>query len=267
MSKYLSIFKISFAQEFAYRANFVMWRVRNVLQFILIFFLWDSVYTEPGQSFFGYNQSEILTYIFGLLIVRAIVLSARATDVAGEVARGDLSNYLVKPISYFKYWWTRDVSSKVLNIIFATVEVIILYFILKPNFYIQTNPVYLLSFILAIIFAVTIYFALIFIASAAPFWWPEIAWGAQFLLTAIFIEFLSGALFPLDILPEKLLNVLSYTPFPYLIFFPIEVYLGKISYPMIAKGLIVSAVWGVLLIYLMKRVWRNGMKVYQSHGR
>jgi ABC-2 type transport system permease protein len=125
----------------------------------------------------------------------------------------------------------------------------------------------MISFLLAIFIAVVIYFALLFIASAVPFWWPEIAWGAQFLLTVIFIEFLSGALFPLDVLPEKLFAILSYTPFPYLIFFPIEVYLGKIPYPLMAKGLIVSAIWGVFLIYLMKRVWGKGMKVYQSHGR
>ena len=209
MSKYISIFKISFAQEFAYRANFIMWRVRNLMQFILVFFLWDAAFVRPNQTLFGYTQDQIATYIFGLLIVRAIVLSVRSNEIASEIARGDLSNYLVKPFSYFRYWWTRDISSKALNIIFASVEFLILYLILKPQLYFQTDPVYITSFLIVLGLAVVIYFILLLIASAVPFWWPENAWGAHFLLTVIFVEFLSGAIFPLDVLPEQLLTVLS----------------------------------------------------------
>src|SRR4030042_569121 len=95
MKKYLSVFKISFQQEFAYRVNFIMWRVRNVTQLFLVFFLWDTVFSAQGKVIFGYDKTRILTYVFGLLIIRAFVLSARAVDVAGEVANGDLSNYLI----------------------------------------------------------------------------------------------------------------------------------------------------------------------------
>jgi len=103
VKKYLQIFKLSFQQEFAYRLNFVMWRVRNILQIILLFFLWSSVFKDPQTEVFGYNQEKILTYVFGILILRAIVFSARAVDVAGEISNGDITNFLLKPVSYFKY--------------------------------------------------------------------------------------------------------------------------------------------------------------------
>lgn len=128
MKKYLELFKISFQQEFVYRLNFIMWRVRNVLQIFLVFFLWDTVFSNSQRVVFGYDRAKILTYVFGLVLVRAFVLSARAVDVGGEVARGDLSNYLLKPISYFKYWLTRDLSSKALNLIFAVFETTALFY-------------------------------------------------------------------------------------------------------------------------------------------
>ena len=149
--RYLAVFKISFQQEFAYRASFIMWRVRNVLQIFIVFFLWDTVFSVQGREVFGYDRTRMLTYVFGLIIVRAFVLSARAQDVAGHIARGELSNYLVRPINYFKYWFTRDLSSKLLNIAFAVVEIIILYFVLRPPFFIQTNPFSILSFILTVV--------------------------------------------------------------------------------------------------------------------
>ena len=267
MSKYLTIFKISLAQEFAYRTSFIMWRVRNVLSIFLIFFLWDAVFSDPGRTLFGYDRTKILTYVFLLLIVRGLVLSVKSYDVAGEIGRGDLTNYLTKPLSYFKYWLTRDASSKTLNIIFAIGETILLYLILKPPFYIQTNPVFLVSFLVVLIIAMLIYFVIIFILSSISFWAPELAWGVGWLFITVIIEFMSGAVFPLDVFPRAVQDVLSLTPFPYLIFFPIQVYLGQISTPVIIKGVLVSGIWLVVLWSIFNSLWKRGLRVYQSHGK
>ena len=267
MAKYLTIFKISLQQEFVYRASFIMWRVRNVLQIFLVFFLWDAVFSQNDRFIFGYDRGKILTYVFGLLIIRAAVLSARAVDVAGEVSRGDLSNYLLKPVDYFKYWLTRDFSSKILNLGFAAVEASLLYLILKPPFFLQTSPVFLFSFLLSLVLAIFIFFVLLFMTSAVPFWMPELAWGAQFLVVAIVVEFLSGALFPLDILPQTWLNILYLTPFPYLIFFPLQLYLGKVQGLAIVKGLLIAFGWSAILWFLLGKIWQRGLKVYQAYGR
>ncbi|MFV1916944.1 MAG: ABC transporter permease, partial [Patescibacteria group bacterium] len=212
------MFKISFQQEFVYRVSFIMWRVRNVLQIFLVFFLWDTVFFDSGREVFGYDRTKILTYVFGLLLVRAFVLSARTVEVAGEISSGDLSNYLLKPLSYFRYWLTRDISSKALNLTFALAEGSILFLILKPPFFLQTNFFLIIGFLIALVIAMFIYFVLLFITSSVPFWIPEAGWGVHFLVTVVIIEFLSGALFPLDILPSVIQDFLNLTPFPYLIF-------------------------------------------------
>lgn len=267
MRKYWQIFSISFQQEFAYKLNFIMWRVRNILQVILVFFLWDAAFSNPGRTLFGYTKPQILTYVFGVLIVRSFVLSARAVDVAGEVANGDLSNYLVKPISYFKYWLTRDISSKALNLIFAFFETLALYLIIRPPFFLQTNPFYLIAFFVSLISAMFIFFTLLFMTSSIPFWVPEVAWGAQFLVVVIVIEFLSGSLFPIDILPGVLQRILYSLPFPYLIFFPLQTYLGKLPIAQVLSGLLVSISWSIILWLILKFIWSKGLKVYQAYGR
>lgn len=244
-----------------------MWRVRNVFQIFLVFFLWDAIFTDNSRVIFGYNRTQMLTYVFGLMIVRALVLSAKANSISGEIANGDFSNYLLKPINFFKYWMTRDISSKVLNLVFAGFEAFLLFFILKPAFFLQTNPLQLFGFVISIVIAVFIFSMIVFIVSSVPFWKPEMAWGAQFLLFAIIIEFLSGALFPIDILPSALQNILYLTPFPYLIFFPLEIYLGKTSGIALIQGIAIAFFWSVALWFIMNSIWRRGLKVYQSHGR
>lgn len=267
MKKYLSVFRISFSQEFAYRLNFIMWRVRNVAQIFLVFFLWSSVFAGQRQELFGYNRDKILTYVFGILILRAIVLSARAVDVASEISSGDITNLLLKPINYFRYWFTRDISSKALNLVFAAVEATLLFFILKPPFFVQTNPLNIVLFIVAILLAVAIFFHLLFLVNMIAFWVPEAGWAGQFLFIVIFSEFLSGGVFPIDILPQVLQNIIYALPFPYLLFFPLQVYLGKLSTMTMLQGLAVSFVWLLILVFTVNYVWSKGIKKYEAVGR
>ena len=265
--KYWGIFKISFEQEFAYRLNFILWRVRNVFQILLTYFLWSTVFANPQTQIFGYDREKILTYVFGIMIVRALVLSARAMDVSGDIANGDLSNYLLKPISYFKYWLTRDISSKALNLIFAVIEFTTLFIILKPPFFFQMNVITMVTFLITIILAMFIYFFLLFLISSIPFWAPEIGWGSHFLVTVVIIEALSGSLFPINILPNVFQSIVLVTPFPYLIYFPVEVYLGNISGTALIGGLMISVAWTGVLWFALNFVWKKGLKVYQAFGR
>lgn len=266
MKKYLSVFKISFQQEFAYRINFIMWRVRNVLQIFLIFFLWDTVFADPGKVVFGYNRSQILTYVFGILIMRSVVLSARSVDVAGDVSSGRLTNYLIRPVSYFKYWFTRDLSSKALNLSFASIEFILLFVLLKPPFFFQTNFLSLVLFILSLGIAVAIFFLLLSLFSMFSLWHPEQAWGPSFLLL-IFVEFLGGGVFPLDILPAAVQRGLYFTPFPHLLFIPLQTYLGQIDMATSIKSIFLASMWLGFLFVALKKVWSSGLKIYKSEGR
>lgn len=267
MKKYFQIFKISFQQEFSYRLNFIMWRVRNVLQIILTFFLWSSVFKNPETQVFGYNQEKILTYVFGILILRAIVFSARAVDIAGEISNGDITNFLLKPVSYFRYWATRDVASKALNLGFSIFEITVLMLILRPNLFIQTNIFTLFAVLVSLIFAVILFFCLLFITNMSAFWMPESGWAAQFLFIVIITDFFSGGIFPLDIFPLAFQKFLYSTPFPYLLFFPLQVYLGKLAGFEIIRGLITSFVWVLILFVMLKFVWTKGLRRYSAEGR
>ena len=237
------------------------------MQIFLVFFLWDAVFKDPGRVVFGYNREGILTYVLGLIIVKSFVFSSKSMDVAGEISRGELSNYLVKPVSYFKYWITRDLSSKSLNLSFAFFETLFLFLILKPSFFIQTDPILLIFFLLSLILAFSLFSLLLFIVSAITFWMPEAGWGAHFLISIISVEFMSGALFPLDILPHFLQRIVNYTPFPYMVFFPMQVYLGKILDSAAVKGILISGLWILVLYFIMTLVWRKGLKVYEAYGR
>jgi ABC-2 type transport system permease protein len=266
MQKYLTVFAVDWQNQFIYRLNFILWRVRNILRLLMIYFLWNGIFTT-NNSIAGYSRPEMLTYVFLVLVITSIVLSAPSADsIGGEIGSGDLSNYLVKPISYLKYWFTRDLSSKLLNLSFALVEICLLWVILKPEIYISPNPLIWLATLVSLGFATPIYYLINASARFVSFWMPENTWGLSFMVI-VFMEMTSGMIFPIDVLPDLAQKILQFTPFPYLIFYPASIFLGKIEGWNLFWILFQSGLWTLILIGITKLIWSKGLHVYSSEGR
>lgn len=264
---YVSIVRTSLQDYFVYRLNFLLWRVRAIMQLLILYFLWLTVYGGLDSAF-GYNKAEMLTYILGISLIRSYILAARLSEgVGAQIITGDISNMLTKPISYLRYIFARDLSDKLVNIFFSSIELVIIVIFLKPSLVIQLNPTYLFGFAAAILVGLTLYFVVNFSLSLSAFWLHGDDWWAPRFIFGIVLDFLSGGLFPIDILPGLVRQVVMLTPFPYLLFFPMKVYLGQLDAVAIIRGVSVSLVWLVGLYIFQRWLWRRGLRAYAASGR
>jgi ABC-2 type transport system permease protein len=96
------------------------------------------------------------------------------------------------------------------------------------------------------------------------FWVLEVS---TFIFIMFAFEYIaSGHLFPLDILPRGLAQALFFTPFPYQLYFPVSIYLGKVAGMDLFHGLLIQALW-VFAAYLLARfAWARGIKKYSAVG-
>lgn len=263
MNKYFEVFKITWQGLLIYRVNFALWRVRTVLQLLLVYFIWWSVFQSQTQVF-GYTTSAILTYILVAALIRAVVSGTKVTDLIDSINTGSVVNFLIKPLGFIRYYLVRDVADKLFNIGFFVAEISLIIFLLKPPIIIQTDIITLILFFLAIVGGLIISFCLNFLISLTAFW-VESSWGVLFLMT-VFLESLGGGLFPTDILPKQLFNVLMLTPFPYLIYFPAKLYLGNMGYSEIFFGFSVIFIWILILMLLTRVVINAGFRYFSAAG-
>lgn len=266
LGKYLHIAKISWQNGFVYRLNFVMWRVRLVVQLLAVYFLWLAV-LQQNQQVFDYSRSQLLTYILGTSVIRSLVFSSRSIDAQREIATGDLNNHLIKPISYFKYWFARDLADKLLNLVFVIIELILIFFILKPPVFLQTNLVQLGLFAIAAILAMLMYFYFSFLISMSTFWLPEGNGWPQRFFVFVLLEFFSGGLFPLDILPKPIFNVARNLPTAHFLHTPLQIYLGRIHGVAAYQSIAVMVLWIFIFSILASWVFKKGLKIYGAYGR
>lgn len=264
MNIYFRVMRNTWDEMVMYRLNFFMWRLRNVLQFLTLYFLWVSVIPE-GTQIFGYTQSLMITYVMGITFLSAIILSSRTQEIGDNINNGDLSIFLLRPVSYFHYWFFRDIGDKGMNIFLSIIELSLLFLVLHPPIFLQTNSIYLLLTIIAILEGIFLYFFISTLLGLLGFWSTEV-WAPRYIFS-ILVSFFAGGLFPLDILPKNIQVSFQLLPFANLLYFPLKIYLGQLNYNQLLFGFCVGTFWIIGLWLLVKLVWYKGLMVYSAEGR
>jgi len=262
LAKYWRVFNITLQEYLTYRLNLLMWRVRQIFVFLIPFFIWKAVLGQGGDIY-GYDFAALITYLFGTVILRSLVMGSRTVDLGWMINSGYLTIALLKPLNIFTFLFTRDAADKLFNLSFIAFEIPLLYLIFHPPIFLQTNIVTILFTILAITMAVLIYFFINIMFGSIGFWTRDV-WAPRFLLMVV-LEFATGAMFPLDMLPEYGQKILYYTPFPYLLFAPLKIYLGQDT--QVYAHLSYALIWVIILYILAKSIWNKGIKSYEAEGR
>jgi len=242
-----------------------MWQFRAFFLLLGGYFFWYAVYRFNNQIGV-YDEKLMLTYVLLSSFLQSLILTSRNFQIAEDIATGKLNNRLIKPVNYLKSMFSLDLGAKAASIFFLFFQLAIIFMVLKPPFFIQKDPLKLLSFILVSLGGLFVYFYLSSLISLVTFWYPEdYGWPARFLFMVV-NNFLSGGVLPLDILPPAIFNFLRLLPPAHFIFFPLQVYLGKVNNFEFFQGFLVMIFWLIVLKIITDFVWQKGLKNYTAVG-
>jgi ABC-2 type transport system permease protein len=109
-----------------------------------------------------------------------------------------------------------------------------------------------------------IQFLIAYSVALFAFWMLEIS-------TVVFIiysfeYFLSGHMFPIGFLPPAMQAVLRFLPFPYELYFPISIFMGKTHGAELWEGLLIQSCWVLIIAFGANMLWQQGLKKYQAVG-
>lgn len=262
MKKYLAFFNITLQEYFVYRLNMAMWRVRQVFVFLIPFFIWRAVVGSGGEIY-GYTFAALMTYLFGTTILRSLVMGSRTADLGWMINSGSLTIPLMRPIGMFRFLLARDAADKLFNLSFMLLEIPLMIVIFHPPIFLQSNFIIILTTIFSIILAILLYFFINIIFGCMAFWSRDV-WAPRFLLMVI-MEFATGAMFPLDMLPSFWQKLIFLTPFPHLLYTPLKLYLGEGNLGV--NTILIQLSWVVIFGFLTIFVWKQGLKKYEAEGR
>lgn len=264
MSKYLTVSLLTLQEYFIYRLNFILWRFRSFVLFLTVFFFWLAVYGDRSELL-GYQKGQILAYLVGVAFLRGLIFGNRSGDLPGQIRSGELTRLIIKPIHLLPYWLSRDAVDKLLNVVFTTLEVALILLLFRFPLYFPSSAGTYLVFALMVLLAGALYYFFSFFLAATAFWTEEI-WATRWLFGIVLLEFLAGAFFPIDLLPAWLVKVINYTPFPYMLYFPMKVWLEQLGSGEVLRALVLGSFWLLFFIVLTKKLLARGLRNYGAYG-
>ena len=265
LSLYSTVFSLGVQNAFVYRWNFFIRAAFGLIPLAATLWIWRAIFEARGADVSGYSFGEMVFYFVAVTVVESLVSPADDEwQIASDIREGRMNSFLLRPLNYRAYRASLFLSSRVVYAGVAVVPLLLVAWWLPGQMRWPADGVAWAAFCASLGMAAALQFLIAFLLATLAFWVLEIS-TLVFILYS-FEYFLSGRIFPIDVMPEGFRQALMALPFPYELYFPVAVWMGKVSGAALWSGLAVQTGWTAALLILSGWLWRRGVRHYGGFG-
>lgn len=259
---YPAIIRLSFMDRIAFRADSVIAVMCAFARLFFAFALWSAIF-DGRPSVAGFSLRQMTAYYLVCTFIYLIDQSeGYVWEFASEIRSGCFGKYLIRPVDPFKYFCSVCSGRTIFNAIAVTIggcAALAVFpgalLVLKPENLLMAVPI-----VASGLFSLCL---INFMTAMLAFKFQDIT--AFHMVKTNLIEFLSGLLLPLAILPEPVRFIIALTPFPALASLPAELLLGR-GMEDVPRALVVLLLWNVVLYALARLAFKRLSVRYEEVG-
>jgi ABC-2 type transport system permease protein len=267
----LTILRISIAERLVYRVDFALGTLMRFLPIVTQVFLWGAVFagmeaTQPSHRHIaGYSYEDFIAYYLMTMVSRAFSsMPGLASGIARDIRDGTVKKYLIQPVDMLGFLLLTRVAHKLVYYTVALVPFAAVFYLCRGYFTTSPDTTTVLAFLASLVLSFLLGFFLEATLGMIGFWFLEVS---SLLFVYMLINFfLSGHMFPIDMLPGGWQMLLRVVPLQYLAYFPAAVFLGKIKGAELVVGLAVEVAWVALFYATARMAFHYGVRRYSSFG-
>jgi ABC-2 type transport system permease protein len=259
---YRAQFKATIALQLQYRVSLLIWLVWSVLQPVVSLTVWSTVAASTGGQVGGYAPSDFAAYFLIGMWVTHVTFTWVMHEFEYRVRHGQFSPKLLRPVHPIHADIADNVAYKLLTAPVLALATLVLIWTFQPR--IAPEPWALAAFVPALLLAFWIHFLTGWTLALAAFWMTRVAAVNQ--LYFIATVFLSGAWVPLTLLPAPIQWLSWLLPFRWMLAFPTELLMGRLTRYDTAVGLGMQLLWCVAVFALWRTFWGRAVKQYTAVG-
>jgi ABC-2 type transport system permease protein len=266
------ITKTALAERLAYRGDFAIGTLMRFLPIVTQIFLWWAIFqslspNDPEHATLsGYTFRDMVAYYLLTMLGRAFSsMPGLSSSIALKIRDGEIKRFLVQPIDLMTFLFWSRVAHKLAYYAVAFLPFALVFFLCR-DFFGQGVPdgTTLVCFIASLILSFVLGFYLESCLGLVAFWMLEVS---SLLFVYMLLQFfLSGHMFPLDLLPQPFRQLVGYLPIKYLAYFPAAVFLGKIRGLALAVDMGMLVAWTIFFYCMSRWFFYRGVKRYSGFG-
>jgi ABC-2 type transport system permease protein len=267
-----TILKTALAERMAYRGDFALGTLMRFLPLITQVFLWWAIFqtldpVNPSQAkISNYTFRDMVAYFLLTTLGRAFSsMPGLSSSIATKVRDGEIKKFLVQPIDFLSFLFWSRMAHKLAYYTVATLPFALVFFLFRDSFRDAQPDLWTwAAFLVSLPLSFLLGFYMETCLGLLGFWMLEIS--SLLFVFMLFQFFLSGHMFPLDILPEPWNWIVSYLPIKYLAYFPAAVFLGKVQGTKLLMDMLLFAGWTIFFFVLSRILYARGVKHYSGFG-
>ncbi len=272
MTKYWHVLNIGIQNNLTYRFNFLARVLFGLIPLTAVLLLWRTVYSSKGNdsTVASYTLAQMISYYLLITVVDALTaVNEDDWQIATDIKDGNISQFLLKPMDYLWFRLCLFVSGRLTYVAVAFVPLTLFILYLHQYFVLPADWATFGLFVCSLVLTALLQFFVSYAMAMLAFWVLEVS---TFIFILYAFEFIaSGHLFPLDILPQPLEHALYFTPFPYQLYFPTSIYMGKafqveLLPGVLVHGIVIQVTWVVIAYCSARFAWARGIKRYAAVG-
>lgn len=265
------IFRIALEERLAYRGDFALGTLMRFLPIITQIFLWFAVFESLGSGdasenqLAGYTFSNMVAYYLLSMLGRAFSsMPGLASTTAKQIREGEIKKYLIQPIDMIGFMLLGRVAHKIAYYAVAALPFAFVFFLCRGYFSGWPDAEVLVAFSVSLILAFLLGFFLDLCIGLVGFWFLEVS--SLLFVYMLLNFFLSGHMFPLDLLPDPWSWLVDLLPFKYLAYFPAAVFLGKVERDQLWTEVGIELLWLLALALVARFLYARGVRRYSGFG-
>lgn len=205
---------------------------------------YDSAKVPPEMPF-----DKLVSYLWCVQAFLALItVWWQDNDLLQNIADGNIAYELNKPIKLYNYCFARICGKRIANVTMRFLPILIFaQMIPEPyNLKMPGNPTSSLLFIfslfisLVLVVSISMFLYIITLKTLSPI--------APRMIMSIVFDFFSGIVIPIPLMPDAFQRVLFYLPFRYISDWQFQIFAENINDIRAAEGLLIGAVWAVILL-------------------
>ena len=260
------ILRISLEERFVYRGDFALGTLMRFLPIITQIFLWTAIFQASGKSeIVDYTRDTVIAYYMLTMISRAFSsMPGLCNGIALQVRNGEVKKFLIQPLDMLGFMLLSRVAHKAAYYTIAVVPFAFVFFLCRGFFPGWPEAPVLIAFCLSLFMGFLLGFYIEASLGLVAFWFLEVS--SLVFIYNLLSFFLSGHMFPLDLLPVWAHNIVNVLPFQYLAYTPAAIFLGKIQGPELWTSLAIEMCWLLAFIGLARIMFHRGIRRYSGFG-
>ena len=267
-----TILRISIEERLVYRGDFALGTLMRFLPIVTQVFLWGAIFSaisttdSGGNTIVGYSYHDFIAYYLLVMISRAFSsMPGLASGIGRDIRDGTVKKYLIQPIDMIHFLLLYRVAHKLVYYAVAIGPFVLVFYFCR-GFFPQESPdlVTISAYAASLVMAFLLGFFLEATIGMIGFWFLEVS--SLLFVYMLFNFFFSGHMFPIDMLPGVWGTLVRMIPLQYLAYFPAAVFLGKVTGPDLAWGLLIQLFWVVFFILASRLAFRYGVRRYSGYG-